>query len=94
MSKFTPFWNFFKKIEGQLQHRGPTFRKMFEHVDCFDGPVMIVETGCTRLKGNWVGDETFYLTNMSMKKMALLYEPLTCLPSCKGLQNSSLTRLN
>ena len=52
----TDFWEFFDDIEGELQHRGATFRQMFEHVDRFEGPVTIVETGCARQKGNWVGD--------------------------------------
>jgi hypothetical protein len=56
MSKATSFWDFFKQIEGKLKHRSTTFRKMFEHVERFNGPIMIVETGCARLQGNWVGD--------------------------------------
>ena len=56
MCKSKSFWDFFKQTEVELQHRGATFRKMFEHVDHFDGPIMIVETGCARLRGNWIGD--------------------------------------
>ena len=50
------FWDFFEDVEGKLQHRAATFRQMFEHVDRFEGPVTIVETGCTRQQENWTGD--------------------------------------
>ena len=50
------FWDFFESVESRLQHRAPTFRQMFEHVDRFESPVTIVETGCARQAGNWIGD--------------------------------------
>jgi tetratricopeptide (TPR) repeat protein len=33
-----------------------TFRKMFEHLDRFDRPVHIVETGCTEGPDTWIGN--------------------------------------
>ncbi len=56
MSNKNTFWSFFDKIEKDLMHRGATFRRMFEHIDNFSQPITIVETGCARQAGNWVGD--------------------------------------
>lgn len=36
--------------------RERTFRKMFEHLDALDRPVLIVETGCIEDPDNWVGN--------------------------------------
>ena len=49
--KSSEFWEWFEKIAPKLDvwpgmHRSETFRKMFEHLDKFDRPVRIVETGC------------------------------------------------
>jgi hypothetical protein len=37
-------------------HRAEGFRKVFDHLDRFDRPVGIVETGCVRQQDNWAGD--------------------------------------
>jgi Methyltransferase domain len=50
------FWTFFGSVRPLLGHRAESFAKMFEHLDTFDRPVGIVETGCTRQPGNWQGD--------------------------------------
>lgn len=51
------FWDFFNAEAGpRLARREETFRKMFKYLDELSQPVSIVETGCTRLKGNWAGD--------------------------------------
>jgi hypothetical protein len=51
------FWSWFDRIAGpQLSHRTEGFRKVFEYLDRFDRPVVIVETGCVRLQDNWAGD--------------------------------------
>jgi len=53
----TQFWNYFtQEAEPLLALRAVSFRKMFEHLDTFTGPVTIVETGCLRQIGNWAGD--------------------------------------
>lgn len=44
-----------EKIEFNLD-RSATFRKMFEHLDKFDHPVWIVETGCVQDPDNWAGN--------------------------------------
>ncbi|MCA3159992.1 MAG: hypothetical protein ING36_08240 [Burkholderiales bacterium] len=51
------FWDFFNAEAGpRLARREETFRQMFKYLDELSQPVSIVETGCTRLKGNWAGD--------------------------------------
>ena len=51
------FWSWFDGIAGpQLAHRTEGFRKVFDHLDRFDRPVGIVETGCVRQQDNWAGD--------------------------------------
>ena len=53
----TNFWEYFDTVaEPQLSHRKNTFKKMFEYLDQYSEPVVIVETGCTRQPGNWAGD--------------------------------------
>ena len=37
-------------------NRANTFRKVFEHLDSFDRPVHIVETGCIEDPDNWAGN--------------------------------------
>jgi hypothetical protein len=50
------FWRYFESLRPQLAARASSFTKAFEHLDTFDRPVLIVETGCTRQEGNWAGD--------------------------------------
>jgi len=56
MAKYENFWAFYDEVETALQHRCTSFRQMFEHLDKFEGPITIVETGCTRDANNWSGD--------------------------------------
>lgn len=43
------FWIWFDDVaRPQLGPRAPTFAAMFEHLDSFDRPVTIIETGCSR----------------------------------------------
>ena len=46
----------FGALSPQLAHRTEGFRKVFDHLDRFDRPVGIVETGCVRQQDNWAGD--------------------------------------
>lgn len=52
----TPFWDFFETLRPQLGARAASFALAFQHLDQFDRPVTIVETGCVRQAGNWGGD--------------------------------------
>ena len=55
------FWNWFdEEAKPKLGARAETFAKMFEHLDKFDRPVTIFETGCARRDpadpDSWLGD--------------------------------------
>jgi hypothetical protein len=51
------FWTWFAETaEARLAHRTEGFRKIFSHLDRFDRPVGIVETGCVRQQNNSAGD--------------------------------------
>jgi hypothetical protein len=53
----TNFLEYFNTVAApQLSFRKNTFKKMFEYLDQYPEPVVIVETGCTRKPGNWAGD--------------------------------------
>ena len=55
--KKSNFWGFFEAEAAPfLVHREETFKKLFSYLDSLHGPVRIIETGCTRLHGNWAGD--------------------------------------
>ena len=57
MPKSPEFWSFFDgEAAPRLALRANTFRKMFEHLDRFDAPVNIIETGCARFKDDWAGE--------------------------------------
>ena len=57
MPRSPAFWDFFvTQAEPKLGRRASTFRRIFERLDEFDGPVTIVETGCARIADNWQGD--------------------------------------
>ncbi len=57
MQRTSEFWTFFDlEAAPQLARREPTFRQMFQFLDRIDHPVTIVETGCVRTAGNWLGD--------------------------------------
>jgi len=47
------FWDWFDGISDNLGFRANTFRTMLLHLDNFDGPITIVETGCMRAVENW-----------------------------------------
>ena len=56
------FWGWYdtfaapKLAQWPKMNRSNTFRKMFEHLDSFDRPVRIVETGCIEDPDNWAGN--------------------------------------
>ena len=57
MNQHNQFWEFFNKTAApELALREKTFRRIFQYLDLIDGPVIIVETGCARLKDHWTGD--------------------------------------
>lgn len=57
MPKSAEFWSFFDgEAAPRLALRASTFRKMFEHMDRFDRPINIIETGCARTRDDWSGE--------------------------------------
>jgi hypothetical protein len=51
------FWNYYNlDAAPKLGKREKTFRKIFEYLDQIKESIIIVETGCTRISGNWEGD--------------------------------------
>ena len=57
MSGINEFWRFFDaEAAPKLELREKTFRRIFEYLDTFEGPISIVETGCVRVGDNWGGD--------------------------------------
>jgi hypothetical protein len=57
MDATKPFWDFFNnEAAPKLARRENTFRKIFQYLDALEGPIIIAETGCVRLAGNWSGD--------------------------------------
>jgi len=57
MGTSAEFWSFFDgEAAPRLALRANTFRKIFEHLDRFDKPITIIETGCVRVKDDWAGE--------------------------------------
>jgi len=57
MTRGNEFWSYFdNEASLKLALREKTFRRIFQYLDGFDGPISIIETGCTRVEGNWEGD--------------------------------------
>ena len=50
------FWDYYETVRPMLDKRSQSFASMFEYLDRLERPVGIVETGCTRQPGNWIGD--------------------------------------
>ena len=50
------FWAYFATVQPHLGKRAEGFTKIFQHLDAFDHPVHIVETGCIRKADDWAGD--------------------------------------
>ena len=50
------FYNFFEEISSKLGVREQSFRKIFNYLDKMPDPIIIVETGCLRIKDNFSGD--------------------------------------
>lgn len=57
MRRSSEFWSFFEdEAAPRLALRANSFRKMFEHLDRFETPINIIETGCARFKDDWAGE--------------------------------------
>jgi hypothetical protein len=49
------FWRYFNSLESRLTYRFSSFKRMFEHLDGCEKP-LIVETGCIRAHNDFEGD--------------------------------------
>ena len=47
------FYSFFEQISSKLGVRERSFRKIFNYLDKMPDPIIIVETGCLRIKDNF-----------------------------------------
>ncbi len=54
--KYNSFSNYFDQIAPRLGVRKISFRKIFDYLDKLPDPIIIVETGCLRIKDNFEGD--------------------------------------
>lgn len=50
------FYQWFDEIFPKLGVRKDSFRKIFNYLDKLPDPIIIVETGCLRIKDNFIGD--------------------------------------
>ena len=50
------FYTWFNEIKKELGIRSASFTKIFEYLDTLPDPIIIVETGCLRKQGNFIGD--------------------------------------
>ena len=54
--KYNNFSKYFDQIAPRLGVRKISFRKIFDYLDKLPDPIIIVETGCLRIKDNFEGD--------------------------------------
>ncbi len=50
------FYNWFDQIKNKLGIRSLSFTKIFNYLDKLPDPIIIIETGCLRIKDNFTGD--------------------------------------
>ena len=54
--EISDFYNWFDKISIKLETRKDSFYQIFKYLDKIPEPIVIVETGCLRIKDNYSGD--------------------------------------
>ena len=65
MNNNTNFYKWFETIASKLGNREISFRKVFKYLDAQPTPIIIVETGCLRVKDNfWMVKVHYYLINI------------------------------
>ena len=50
------FYDYFDKVSSRLGVRKISFKKIFNYLEKMPDPIIIVETGCLRIKDNFEGD--------------------------------------
>ena len=61
MNAGSDFYKWFDSIAGKLENREISFRKIFEYLDSQPTPIIIVETGCLRVKDNFLDGQSTLL---------------------------------
>ena len=61
MSIDLDFYKWFNNIAAKLDQREISFRKIFKYLDSQPTPIIIVETGCLRVKGNFLDGQSTLL---------------------------------
>ena len=56
MKNKNDFYNWFDQIKNKLGIRSLSFTKIFNYLDKLPDPIIIIETGCLRIKDNFSGD--------------------------------------
>ena len=61
MNNNTNFYKWFETIASKLGNREISFRKVFKYLDVQPTPIIIVETGCLRVKDNFLDGQSTLL---------------------------------
>ena len=61
MSSELDFYKWFNSIAPKLNDREISFRKIFKYLDSLPNPIIIVETGCLRVKDNFLDGQSTLL---------------------------------
>ena len=61
MSIDSDFYKWFENIAPKLDQREISFRKIFKYLDSQPTPIIIVETGCLRVKDNFLDGQSTLL---------------------------------
>ena len=55
------FYKWFDNVAARLGQREISFRKIFKYLDTLPSPIVIVETGCLRIKDNFLDGQSTLL---------------------------------
>ena len=61
MNNISDFYKWFETIVSKLGNREIAFRKIFKYLDTQSTPIIIVETGCLRVQGNFLDGQSTLL---------------------------------
>ena len=61
MKDTSDFYKWFDAISSKLGNREPSFKKIFKYLDTQPDPIIIVETGCLRVKDNFLDGQSTLL---------------------------------
>ena len=69
MNNTSDFYKWFETIASKLGNREMSFRKIFKYLDSQPDPIIIVETGCLRLKDNFLdGQSTLFFDKYALSR--------------------------